>query len=401
MKSRIPKIEKTDNTIRIDIASSKKKANKKDKKEKTIIVSGYSKQKINESDMINAKTVMDRHSNTDETDIFGRKKMPDDAPNIVLKCLATTQPSPVISKIPDISSDVKYVCVPYKIRTKEMLQDYSKMLIKENIIKPMTDLKKYPIIDMHKLFIKYNKSAREWTDTITMNFDDDEKIILDKLGTDIFKLPFPQVFIQINKHRYIFLDIKKKDNIFDINEEIYIYDDDAWLMYSKLRMELSFYDTEPRKFDINIIDSMTYEQILSDFTNKMNWTKTQKKLWTESFEIPECWKDISIVTLLQENEQETNMPPMLLTHNNNEKTALKKICGEKNVRSTSNYLEAESEMAKMYVSSCLPEIIQILSAIAILRTEQRRPDETEISPDGKRKQRFGQITITANENIPW
>lgn len=389
MKSRIPKTESNNKTtIYFDLEE------KPHKKDKTVIVSSYSKKKITKSDADYAKAVVERHSNVDDTDIFGRNKLPADAPIAIVKHLMDTQPKVLIAN----TDKIKLTLVPYKTRTQTMLRNYANMLVRENIIRPIFDVKKYPLIDMKRLFKENVPSRDERISTPTVQFDDDEKYTLKQIGIGIFDLPFNQMFIKLSEHRYIFLDIKKDNDIFEIHEETYLTEDNIWMLYSRITMRLTFPESKTTKCSIEIIDGMSYEQLLSDFTNKMEWTNEQKKLWSKAFDVPLNWKDISIITLPDEKD---NITPMLLTHTEAEKNAFRKIYGDKNIKITRGYRETEKEILKLYVVLCLPEIIQILSTIAIARTEQRRPNSIEVTPDGKCKQTFGEITITTEETIKW
>lgn len=389
MKSRIPKTESNNKTtICFDL---KEKPHKKDK---TVIISSYSKKKITKSDADCAKTVMDRHSNVDDTDVFGRNRLPTDAPMTIIKHLINTQPNTLMTN----TDKIKLTLVPYKTKTQTMLRNYANMLVRENIIRPIFDIKKYPLIDMKRLF-KENITARDKRmSTPTTQFDDDEKYILRQIGKGIFDLPFDQMFVKLSDNRYIFLDIKKDKDIFEIHEETYLTEDNIWMMYSRITMRLTFPESKATKCSIKIIDGMSYEQLLSNFTNKMGWTNEQKKLWSEAFDVPLNWKDISIITLPNEKD---DIAPMLLAHTEAEKNAFRKIYGDKNIKITRGYRETEKELLKLYVALCLPEIIQILSTIAIARTEQRRPNSIEMTPDGKCKQTFGKIIITTEKTIEW
>ena len=79
--------------------------------------------------------------------------------------------------------------------------------------------------------------------------------------------------------------LERTDNSVTFNYQTYGGDKNDWMLFSEMTLQLDFYDTVDGKLpvDINIIEFKSYDKIITQYLDDMNWSERQIYLWCDMF----------------------------------------------------------------------------------------------------------------------
>lgn len=384
MKSRLPP---PDDKERIIISNTSMKPEKKSKKTKAVMLHKKSKQKITQSEIQLIQKLSMQRSNTDDDDIYGRMNM--------AACLSNGLQKhtwPLLNQNTICSQSNDQRISTYKNKANDMLSEYINTLIQESDMKPVSALKEYPLFDITTYNDIVNESTSKFSNSINVEFNDEEKYIIRNGGLKIFDTGFDNFFIKINKCRYAYVEIKKQDMNVELNIQIYIGSNKEWIVHMTSHIILKFKDKTSFAFDIEQISGEIYEQILLKHIDKTNWSKEYKTMWSDIFCIPYD-KNNMIISLVNEQEKD-NEPCLYVAHSQPEANIMRKIYEKDYIKTYSSKKDIEKAVKILSCKICLPEIIQMLSMIYLNKTLQNNNPITIEEKDGRVYQRYNSLIVS-------
>lgn len=363
-----------------------------------VMMSSLSGKIVSDYEMQTVKMIMDRHTSNDE-DMFGRIDigLSQDAISRISKGLWPY--IPIQKNLMVVNENTGELIVnAYNSLSDDMLHKYVDFMIKNNAMKSTSKLSDYPIIDVCGFIVKKdNQSVFRSADPLNFNFTKKDIQLLYLSGQKVFMPRFDQFFIKTNKNRYLFIDIENyQNNSIIFNVETYIGNKKFWIKTFDYKAELIFLKSNDLRLpcEINMLSGTAYEQILTKYISKMNWSAKHIRFWCDMFRIPETLDQITAASLRDESAFDPDETEVhLLLYTPSEVRIMKKIYGdcfsiEKDTQSAIN------NNLRVYQ---IPELIKNLSKIYTYMYNYAKPVKITKTSDGRFNQNFGRINIISRE----
>lgn len=330
-----------------------------------------SKASLSDNEHNTMDRLFNRHEPANDNDIFGRidikmLSMP--------KYMSKTWPSPVALMT---NPSQEYMTNFYCGYSDRQIGQYYKVLADKHLILPSSSILSGPTIDMMYILQDTDSektdnsndsdNADDDASRIRVTFTDEEKNLLQKFGWKVFVPPFDKTIIHTNKYRYIYVEKKNiSENSMTFRVQIYNGAISSWLMNSALDIKMTM-DTPtatgfPCHFEYE--NPVPYERFLSENIKLTKWTPQEKNLWTDVFDIPKSWSDVTLAELQLGKEKKSDKKYTMMLYNKTEAQLMRKIFGN-DVRLISNKSDINKAASELLAKKILPEYLDTMGCIFI------------------------------------
>lgn len=190
----------------------------------------------------------------------------------------------ILSTLSDKEQTINY----YQMLFDKMVHQYVQYLINNGHIQSYSDVvTKSNLIDISKLFESDDDDVMSSPD---IEFNEEDINTLRTYDWYSFVPCFTQLTIKLNKHRYIQIDtisINETQKTIEVKISDYIGTKKDWSCTGYTQVQLSFDNNQDDGLpcSTNIINTVSYEQLLTNHIDKMNWSNEEINFWLNMFDI--------------------------------------------------------------------------------------------------------------------